>query len=83
MAEGETAERFAEYASIVHRSLAGGVAYWITVNEPWVAAWLGYGTGVHAPGRADDGLALAAGHHLLLAHALARTRSVNRWWDRR
>jgi beta-glucosidase len=68
----DTAERFAEYAAIVHRALSDGVAHWITVNEPWVAAWLGYGTGVHAPGRTDDGLALAAGHHLLLAHALAR-----------
>jgi beta-glucosidase len=68
----DTAERFAEYAAIVHRALSGGVAHWVTVNEPWVAAWLGYGTGVHAPGRTDDGLALAAGHHLLLAHALAR-----------
>ena len=68
----DTAERFAEYAAIVHGALADGVAHWITVNEPWVAAWLGYGTGVHAPGRTDDALALAAGHHLLLAHALAR-----------
>jgi beta-glucosidase len=70
-ANRETAERFAEYASIVHRSLAGEVRYWITVNEPWVAAWLGYGTGVHAPGKTDDRLALAASHHLLLAHGLA------------
>ena len=45
--------------------------YWITVNEPWVAAWLGYGTGVHAPGRTDDALAFAATHHQLLAHGLA------------
>jgi beta-glucosidase len=70
-ANRETAERFAEYAAIVHRSLAGEVRYWITVNEPWVAAWLGYGTGVHAPGKTDDRLALAASHHLLLAHGLA------------
>jgi beta-glucosidase len=70
-AERETAERFAEYAAIVHRSLAGEVRYWITVNEPWVAAWLGYGTGVHAPGRTDDALAFAATHHQLLAHGLA------------
>jgi beta-glucosidase len=66
-----TAERFAEYAAIVHGSLAGDVPIWITLNEPWVAAWLGYGTGVHAPGKADDTLALAASHHLLLAHGLA------------
>jgi len=68
----DTAQRFAEYAAIVHRSLAGTVPVWITLNEPWVAAWLGYGTGIHAPGRTDDALALAASHHLLLAHGLAR-----------
>jgi beta-glucosidase len=67
----DTALRFAEYAAIVHRSLAGTVPSWITLNEPWVAAWLGYGTGIHAPGRTDDALALAASHHLLLAHGLA------------
>ena len=67
----ETAERFAEYAAIVHDALAGRVARWITLNEPWVAAWLGYAEGVHAPGHRDVGEALAATHHLLLAHGLA------------
>jgi beta-glucosidase len=71
-ANRETAERFAEYAAIVHGALAGEVPFWITLNEPWVAAWLGYGTGIHAPGRTDDALALAASHHLLLAHGFAR-----------
>jgi beta-glucosidase len=71
-ANRDTAERFAEYAEIVNRALGDGVALWITLNEPWVAAWLGYGAGVHAPGRTDDGLALAATHHLLLGHGLAR-----------
>jgi beta-glucosidase len=67
----DTASRFAEYATIVHGALAGEVPTWTTINEPWVAAWLGYGTGVHAPGKADHALALAASHHLLLAHGLA------------
>jgi beta-glucosidase len=67
----ETAERFGEYARIVHDALAGEVPFWITLNEPWVAAWLGYGSGVHAPGKSDDALALAATHHLLLAHGFA------------
>jgi beta-glucosidase len=67
----DTAERFAEYAAIVHRALGGEVPLWITLNEPWVSAWLGYGVGVHAPGLRDDALALAATHHLLLAHGLA------------
>ena len=68
----DTASRFADYAEIVYQALAGEVPYWITLNEPWVAAWLGYGAGVHAPGRTDDAAALAASHHLLLAHGLAR-----------
>jgi beta-glucosidase len=67
----DTAERFAEYAAHVHGALGEDVAMWITLNEPWVAAWLGYGTGVHAPGRTDDAEALAATHHLLLGHGLA------------
>jgi beta-glucosidase len=32
---------------------------------------LGYAAGVHAPGRTDPGVAVAAAHHLLLAHGLA------------
>jgi beta-glucosidase len=67
----DTAERFAEYAAIVYGALRGEVATWLTLNEPWVSAWLGYGTGTHAPGRSDDRLALEASHHLLLAHGLA------------
>jgi beta-glucosidase len=67
----ETAERFAEYAAIVANALAGEVGTWLTLNEPWVSAWIGYGTGGHAPGRRDDRLALEASHHLLLAHGLA------------
>jgi beta-glucosidase len=55
----------------VHDALAGDVPRWITLNEPWVAAWLGYGEGIHAPGHRDVGEALAATHHLLLAHGLA------------
>jgi beta-glucosidase len=67
----ETAERFAEYAMIVARALGEDVGFWITLNEPWVAAWMGYGTGRMAPGHADIGLALAATHHMLLGHGLA------------
>ena len=47
------------------------VRHWITQNEPWVASWLGYGLGVHAPGRKSDSDALAAGHHILVAHGRA------------
>jgi beta-glucosidase len=67
----ETSERFAEYAGIVYEALSEEVGYWITLNEPWVASWMGYGLGVHAPGRRDSAAALAAAHHLLLGHGLA------------
>lgn len=67
----ETAERFAEYVEIVAGRLGDRVGRWITVNEPWIIAWLGYGTGEHAPGRHDAADALAAAHHVLLAHGLA------------
>jgi beta-glucosidase len=64
-------ERFAEYAEIVFKELGGQVPLWITLNEPWVSAWIGYGSGAHAPGIAGTQQALAATHHLLLSHGLA------------
>jgi beta-glucosidase len=67
----ETSERFAEYAGVVYEALADSVSFWITLNEPWVSAWLGYGIGVHAPGHEDVSKALSATHHLLLGHGLA------------
>jgi beta-glucosidase len=65
-----TAYRFADYADVVHRALGDRVSDWITLNEPYCAALLGYGAGVHAPGRREPGAATAAIHHLLLAHGL-------------
>jgi beta-glucosidase len=67
----DIAKRFADFASVVHDRLGDRVRYWTTLNEPFCSAFLGYGTGVHAPGIQDDGLALTAAHHHLLAHGLA------------
>ena len=64
----DTVGRFADYAQIVAGALGDTVNMWITLNEPWCSAWLGYGTGEHAPGLRDHGRAAAATHHLLLAH---------------
>jgi len=74
-----TADRFAEYAAAVTAAI-DGVDRWITINEPWVAAHEGYSLGTHAPGRRDFGAALAASHHLLLAHgrAVPAIRSAQR-----
>jgi beta-glucosidase len=67
--ERDTAERFGEYAGIVGEALGDRVESWITLNEPWCSAFLGYGSGVHAPGRTEPVAALRAAHHLNLAHA--------------
>ncbi|MGF1645569.1 MAG: GH1 family beta-glucosidase [Kineosporiaceae bacterium] len=66
----DTAERFAEYASVVAAALGDRVGVWTTFNEPWCTAFLGYAAGVHAPGRTDPAASLAAAHHLNLAHGL-------------
>jgi beta-glucosidase len=70
----ETAERFADYASVVHDRLGDRVRSWATLNEPWCSAYLGYGSGRHAPGRRVGGQAHRAAHHLLLGHGLAAAR---------
>ncbi|PWK82786.1 beta-glucosidase [Lentzea atacamensis] len=70
-AERDTAHRFAEYAESVVEALADRVDGFTTLNEPWCAAFLGYAAGIHAPGRTEPDAAVAAVHHLLLAHGLA------------
>ena len=67
----DTAARFAEYAQLMANALGDRVKYWTTLNEPWCSAFLGYGSGVHAPGRTDGAAAVQAGHHLMLGHGLA------------
>jgi beta-glucosidase len=67
----DTALRFAEYAAITTEALGDRVHTWTTLNEPWCSAYLGYGSGAHAPGRTNGADALAAVHHLNLAHGLA------------
>lgn len=52
-------------------ALGDRVATWTTFNEPWCSAFLGYGSGVHAPGRTEPASALRAAHHLNLAHGRA------------
>jgi beta-glucosidase len=67
----DTALRFEEYATGIVSALGDRVHTWSTLNEPWCSAYLGYGSGVHAPGRTEPAAALAAVHHLNLAHGLA------------
>ncbi|GAA4096286.1 GH1 family beta-glucosidase [Actinomadura miaoliensis] len=69
--ERDTAHRFADYAGEVHAALGDRVSQWMTINEPWCAAFLGYASGEHAPGRREPAAALRAAHHLMLGHGLA------------
>lgn len=66
-----TAEHLADYATIMATRLGDRVRHWTTLNEPWCSAFLGYASGVHAPGLRDQAASLAAAHHLLLGHGLA------------
>jgi beta-glucosidase len=66
----DTSYRFAEYAAITGEALGDRVETWTTLNEPWCSSYLGYGSGAHAPGITSGRAALAAVHHLNLAHGL-------------
>ena len=63
-----TADAFVRYATVVHDALGSHVDTWMTLNEPWCAAFLGHASGEHAPGLTDPRASLRAAHHLLLAH---------------
>ncbi|WP_052666399.1 GH1 family beta-glucosidase [Nitriliruptor alkaliphilus] len=69
--ERATVERFVSYSEVVAGRLGDRVRDWSTLNEPWCAAFLGYDAGIHAPGVRDPARAIAAVHHLLLAHGEA------------
>ena len=70
-AHRETAYHFQAYAEACYEHLGPYVDRWITLNEPFCAAYLGYRTGEHAPGIQDEEKANKAVHHLNLAHGLA------------
>ncbi|XP_030648234.1 klotho [Chanos chanos] len=63
---------FKEYADFCFKTFGADVKYWITIDNPFVVAWHGYGTGVVAPGiKNDSDLPFRVGHNLLKAHAAA------------
>lgn len=66
-----TVDAFVEYTDVVSRRLSDRVKNWMTHNEPWCAAFLGYAMGVHAPGIQDVRQSVKASHHLLLSHGRA------------
>lgn len=77
----ETALKFGDYAKVVFDELGDKVKSWITLNEPWCSAFLGYVTGDHAPGIRDEAQGYHATHHLNLGHALAVQAFRQGGWD--
>lgn len=67
----DTVGRFCDYAQTVLDAIGTSVPLWMTVNEPFCAGMIGHLQGRHAPGLIDLHSALAASHHLLLAHGQA------------
>lgn len=70
---------FAEFASAAARAFGDRVKQWITINEPFCVSFLSYKHGRHAPGVKDPYKALAAAHHVLLAHGLAVSALRAEW----
>jgi len=68
----QMANWFGDYAAVVARALGDRVRWWLTINEPRSFIGGGYVAGVQAPGlRLSRHDALAAAHHVLLAHGRA------------
>ena len=70
-ANRSTVSAFEEYAKVCYKELGDVIDRWITINEPFCVAYLGYLYGDHAPGHRDLGKALNAVHHVNLAHGVA------------
>eukprot|EP00249_Psilotum_nudum_P005874 c19294_g1_i4 orf=404-940(-) len=78
----EIANHFALYAEICFREFGDRVKHWVTLNEAWMFATLGYRYGLYAPGRCSNKVTSLVGdsttepiykvmHHALLSHAAA------------
>lgn len=64
----DVARWFAEYAGVMVRALGDRVAFWTTLNEPWVVSDAGYLHGTHAPGHKSVAETPIVSHNLLRAH---------------
>ena len=83
----DVANKFNAYADFCFSKFGGQVKYWLTMNEIQTFTWIGYGVGVHAPGRCSPSWGswcqqiggggnsstepYIAAHNALIAHALA------------
>uniref|UniRef100_A0A8B9TKU2 Klotho beta n=1 Tax=Anas platyrhynchos TaxID=8839 RepID=A0A8B9TKU2_ANAPL len=61
---------FNDYATFCFQTFGDRVKYWITIHNPYLIAWHGYGTGIHAPGeKGKITTVYTVGHNLIKAHA--------------
>uniref|UniRef100_A0A8D2JFR5 Klotho beta n=1 Tax=Varanus komodoensis TaxID=61221 RepID=A0A8D2JFR5_VARKO len=60
---------FSAYATFCFQTFGDRVKYWITIHNPYLIAWHGYGTGIHAPGEKQESALYKVGHNLIKAHA--------------
>ena len=67
----DSAEWFADYATVLFTTLGDRVGQWLTINEAKVIAEQGYQYGRMAPGRSDPQASGTVMHHLNLAHGRA------------
>ena len=68
----ETAAAFGRFAGMMAEHFKGRVTHYFTLNEPQIVLSLGYGRGIHAPGKQYDLPRLVScWKHLMMAHGLA------------
>lgn len=67
----ESQDLFADYAEICFHEFGDRVKHWITLNEPYVYALLGYGIAIFPPDRHSNVEPYVAAHNMLLGHAKA------------
>ncbi|NDC54875.1 MAG: glycosyl hydrolase family protein [Planctomycetia bacterium] len=62
---------FLNYACLCFSRFSKKITHWITINEPYTFSVLGYGNGLHAPGKKEPySLPYWIGYRLLKAHVL-------------
>jgi beta-glucosidase len=67
----DTAGYFADCANLLVKNLGDRINAWCIFNEPNIFTWLGYGSGIHAPGRTDWGEFMKATHVVNMAQGQA------------
>ncbi|KAE8629395.1 hypothetical protein XENTR_v10000476 [Xenopus tropicalis] len=70
-ANDSVTQLFNDYARFCFQRFGDRVKYWITMHNPYLIAWHGYGTGLHAPWKKWDTARVSlVAHNLIKAHAL-------------